>query len=259
MARIPLSVLIPCYNEESNIRDCLESVKWAEEILLVDSFSTDRTLEIAKEYPVRILQHEYINSAAQKNWAIPQVTHEWVLIVDCDERVTPALKEEIEAVLNGPPDKDGYWIRRENYLLGKPVRHAGWGNDRVLRLFRKNAGRYQKKRVHAEIILDNAGELSGKLVHYSIDSMQKWIEKINRYTTWKSQDKFEKGFRFAIAQSLLRPVSRFFKDYVIRLGFLDGFNGFLIAVMSSWAEFVMSVKVYVLQSRAAAESRRIRP
>ncbi|MBN1880486.1 glycosyltransferase family 2 protein [bacterium] len=256
MGKIPITVLIPCFNEELNIRDCLDRVLWADEILLVDSFSTDRTLDIAREYPVSILQHEYINSAAQKNWAIPQAKHDWVLIVDSDERVSPELREEIHALFDGVPSKDGYWIRRKNYLLGRQVRHSGWGNDRVLRLFRKDLGRYQRKRVHAQVDLQNVGELNAYLLHYSINSVSQWLEKINRYTTWKSQDKFESGFRAPLLQGLIRPELRFIRDYFVKLGFLDGFSGFLIAVMSGMAEFLMSVKVLSLGIKSRGLTRR---
>ncbi len=249
VARIPLTVLIPCFNEAANIRACLESVVWAEEILIVDSFSTDQTLEIAREYPVRILTHEYVNSATQKNWAIPQASHEWVLIVDSDERVSTGLREEICALLNEIPKYHGYWIRRLNFIFGRPVNHTGWGNDKVLRLFRRDAGRYQKKRVHAQIDLRNTGELTSCLLHYSINSISQWVEKINRYTTWKSEDKFEAGFRVPLLQCLIRPPLRFFKDYIIKRGFLDGYAGFIIASMSAMAEFLMSVKVLILTIR----------
>ncbi|MBN1356483.1 glycosyltransferase family 2 protein [bacterium] len=249
-SRLPVTVLIPSFNEEKNIHACLESVTWADEILIVDSFSTDRTLDIAREFPVRILQHEYINSAEQKNWAIPQAKHEWVLIVDCDERVSPELKEEIQVLLRGNPQREGYWIRRSNFLFGQPVTHSGWGHDRVLRLFRRDKGRYRKKRVHAQIELNDTGELNACMVHYSIDSMSQWITKIDRYSTWKSQDKLEAGFRVPMLQSLIRPEVRFFNEYVIRGGFLDGYAGFLIAAMSAISEFLMSTKVLTARQRS---------
>jgi glycosyltransferase involved in cell wall biosynthesis len=117
--RQKLTALIPCFNEEYNIEECLKSVSWADEIFIVDSFSTDRTLEIAQKYTDRIVRHEYINSTAQKNWTIPQASHEGVPIVDCDERVTPELRDEIINLLNNEGLKDGYWIFRKNYLMNK--------------------------------------------------------------------------------------------------------------------------------------------
>jgi glycosyltransferase involved in cell wall biosynthesis len=238
-----LSVIIPCFNEEKNIEACLKSISGADEILVVDSFSTDSTNDIARRYTDRILQHEYINSAAQKNWAIPQAVHDWVLIVDCDERVTPELWNEITSILARDTLKDGYWIRRKNYLFGREIKHSGWGTDSVLRLFRRDLGRYEEKRVHAEVGLRDAGILNGFLEHHSMSSLSDWVIKINRYSSWKARDKFEKGVFVPVLHMVLRPPMRFFKDFIIRRGFLDGWRGFLIAAMSAFAELVMTAKV----------------
>jgi glycosyltransferase involved in cell wall biosynthesis len=241
--RQKLTVIIPSYNEEKHIQKCLESVAWSDEILVVDSFSTDRTLKIAKEYAHRILQHEYRNSAAQKNWAIPQATHEWILLVDCDETVSKALGDEIRTLLRQEPAKDGYWIFRNNYLMGKRVKYSGWGHDCVLRLFRKDLARYDEKRVHAEIKIENAGRLEGRLEHTSVSSMTVWVNKINRYSSWKADDKQEKRMPAPLLHLLFRPPLRFVKDFIVRLGFLDGRRGFLIASMSAFAELLMAAKV----------------
>lgn len=249
--RMKLSVIVPCFNEEKNIQDCLETVTWADEILVVDSFSTDRTLEIARRYTDRILQHEYINSAAQKNWTIPQAAHDWVLIVDSDERVTPDLRHEITNLLSRQSLKDGYWIKRRNFLFGKEIRHSGWGKDSVLRLFRKELGRYQEKRVHAEVYLGNTGILNGYLEHMSVSSLTDWVNKINRYSSWKARDKFERGTTAPVLHMFLRPPMRFIKDYILRLGVLDGWRGFLIASLSAFAELVMASKIvqFTFESR----------
>jgi len=238
-----ITVIIPCFNEEENIEACLRSVVWADEILVVDSFSTDGTLDIVRRYTDRIVQHEYINSAAQKNWIIPQARHEWVLVVDCDERVQEGLRDEILVLLRNNPVKDGYWIRRKNFLFGKEVKHAGWGTDSVLRLFRRDVGRYQKKRVHAEVELDRTGSLQGYLEHYTMPSLHEWMQKIDRYTTWKAQDKYEGGMVLPVVHMIMRPFISFFRDYILRLGILDGWRGFLISSMNAFAELVMAAKV----------------
>ncbi len=245
-SRMKLSVIIPCYNEEKNIRECLESVAWADEILVVDSFSTDKTLEIARKYTDRIVQHEFVNDSVQKNWAIPQARYEWILIVDCDERVPPELRDEILDILAQSPSKDGYWVKRKNYLMGRHVTHSGWGRDTVLRFFRKSKGRYEEKRVHGEIHLDNTGTLNSFFDHYTVSSIGEWVNKINRYTSYKAQDKFDKGLRAPVIHMIVRPPVRFIKDYIIRLGILDGWRGFLIAGLSAFAEMVMSAKVVQL-------------
>jgi glycosyltransferase involved in cell wall biosynthesis len=253
-----LSVIIPCYNEEANLKGCLESVTWADEILVVDSFSTDKTLDIARKYTDLILQHEFVNDAVQKNWAIPQAKNEWILIVDCDERVTPKLRDEIINLLTQGPSKDGYWVKRKNYLMGKHIRHSGWGRDTVLRLFRKSKGRYEEKRVHGEIQLNNTGTLDSFFDHYTVSSIGEWVNKINRYSSYKAQDKYERGLKIPVAHMIIRPPFRFLKDYVFRLGILDGWRGFLISTLSAFAELVMAAKVVQLTFESQKKSSETR-
>ena len=238
-----LSVIIPCHNAEKSIAKCLQSVRWADELLVVDSYSTDRTLEIAGNFTDRIIQHEYENSAQQKNRAIPRAEYDWVLIVDSDEQVSSALADEIQQLLQRGPDREGYWIYRRNYLMGKRIRHSGWGRDKVLRLFRKDRGRYSNKRVHAEVELENTGTLAGRIDHHSISNMTEWVSKIDRYSSWKAEDKFQKKTRMPVLHLLFRPPFRFLKDFILRLGFLDGWRGLLIAIMSAYAELIMSAKL----------------
>jgi len=238
-----LSVIIPCHNEESNIGACLQSVEWADEILVVDSFSSDATLEIARRYTDRILQHEYVNYATQNTWAIPQARHEWVLVLDCDERVSSELRDEILNLLRDGPQKEGYLIYRDNYLFDKLIKHSGWGGDRVLRLFRRDLARYDDKRVHAPIKIQDPGVFRGRIIHYSVSDMSSWVNKINRYSSWKAQDKCERGVRLPLLHLVFRPPIRFTKDFILRRGFLDGWRGFLIASMSAFAELIMSAKL----------------
>jgi glycosyltransferase involved in cell wall biosynthesis len=245
--RNKITVIVPCYNEEATIESCLKSVSWADEILVVDSFSSDRTLDIAKRYTSFILQHEYINSAAQKNWAIPKATHDWILIIDADERVTPELRNEIVAILSKDMHKDAYWIYRNNYILDKKVNNTGWGKDSVLRLIKKSKARYEEKSVHAEVQLKNTDVLKGRLEHRTVLSITQWVNKINRYSSWKAEDKFQKRLNFPIIHLLFRPFWRFVKDFIFRKGILDGWRGFLIASLSAFSELIMIAKVIFLQ------------
>lgn len=239
----PLTVIVPCFNNAPVIEACLQSVSWADELLVVDAFSTDGTLEVARRYAHRILHHEYVNYAAQNNWAIPQARHEWVLVLDSDERLSPALASEIKALMRREPGRNGYWIRRDNFLFGKRIRYSGWGGDTVLRLFRRDLARLREKRVHAGIELDNTGTLTGRIDHLSVADMRAWADKINRYSSWKAEDKFQRGARLPVAQLLLRPPARLAKDLLLRLGILDGWRGFLIAAMSAYAELIMVAKI----------------
>jgi len=247
--REKLSIVVPTFNEERNIRACLESVRWADEVVVVDSFSTDRTVEIAREFADRILQHEYINSATQKNWAIPQVAHPWVMIVDSDERVTPELRDEILGVLENSGGLDGFRIRRVNHFLGKRVRFGGWQHDAVLRLFRRDLGRYQDREVHADVIVESGrvGWLRGKLLHYTFNSFDQYIRKFNRYTAWASGDRAKRTPRVRWHHLALRPAWRFFRQYVLQLGFLDGLTGLVICSLSAYSVFLKYAKLWERQ------------
>jgi glycosyltransferase involved in cell wall biosynthesis len=255
---VPLSAIVPCFNEAGMIAACLESLNFADEIMVVDSFSTDRTLEVARRYTDRILQHEYINSAAQKNWAIPQARHPWVLIVDSDERVTPELALEIKEILR-KPEYDGYWIRRRNLFLGKEIRHGTWRTDKVLRLFRRDSSRYESKHVHAEIeMTGSAGWCRNLLVHHSYRSLEDYLRKAPRYTTWGAMNARDKGIRGSRLRIFGHSAAYFLKGYVVKRGFADGTEGLIIAMMESFLAFLKYAKLWEMQrnQRPVDEERR---
>ncbi len=241
----PLTVIVPCFNEEENIQECLESVTWADEILVVDSHSTDRTLEIARRYTSRIIQREYINSASQKNWAIPQATHRWVMVLDSDERVSPKLREEVRALLARGPDRDGYVLKRQNYFLGRRVRFGGWGRDTVLRLWDRSKGRYQEKEVHAEVdVAGSVGELKHPLLHIAFRSWDSYLHKVDRYTSWGADEYLKKGRSATVLDLVLRPPGRFVKRYLLQLGILDGIPGLMITGIDCWVVFVKYARLW---------------
>jgi len=243
-----LSAIIPTHNEEEMLRDCLESVRWADEIFVVDSFSTDRTLAIAREFSARVVQHEYINSAAQKNWAIPQAAHPWVLLVDADERVTPELREEIRGVLAAGPRYDGYWIRRANHFLGRRMKHCGWETDKVIRLFKRDVVRYEDLEVHSEIKLAGAVPvLRGPLLHYSFRSFRQYWRKMQIYSDWGASQMRKDGKRAGWIAIGLRPPIRFLKMYVLRLGFLDGLHGLVLCSLGAFTVFLKYAKLWELR------------
>ncbi len=243
--REPVTIIVPTYNEEENVRECLESAAWADEILVVDSFSTDRTLEIARRYTDRVIQREYVNSASQKNWAIPQARNRWVMVLDSDERVSPGLRDEIGALLDRGPDKAGYVIRRINHFMGRRIRFGGWGRDRVLRLWDRTRGRYQDKEVHAEVEVDGAvGELAHPLLHVTFRSWDSYLHKIDRYTSWGADEYLKRGRRAGLLDLMLRPPARFLKRYVLQLGFLDGIPGLMITGIDTWVVFVKYARLW---------------
>ena len=243
--RRPLTVIIPTYNEEGTIADCLASVRFADEILVVDSFSTDGTVRLAREAGARVLQHEYVYSARQKNWAIPQAAHEWVLLVDSDERVTPPLRDEILALLGSDPKHDGYWILRANHFLGRRMRRCGWGTDRVIRLFRRDVARYQDREVHAEIDLPGPlPVLRHPLEHHSFRSFRQYWRKIQLYSEWGAAQLYKEGRRAGAIQILGRPVTRFIKMYVIRLGFLEGVHGLVLSLLGAFTVYLKYARLW---------------
>ncbi len=190
--RAPLTVLIPCKNERLNIRPCIESVRGlADEILVADSGSTDGTLDIAGDIGgCRVIERQYVHSADFKNWAIPQSRHEWVLVLDADERITPPLAEEIRRTLSAPrADVDGYSINRLNHYLGHRIKRCGWADDRVIRLFRRDAARYRPRWVHSEVELDcrRIAALREPMLHHTTWTTDHNVEKLNRYAHWSPE------------------------------------------------------------------------
>lgn len=243
-----LTAIIPTFNEESNIEAVIQSVLFADEILIADSFSTDKTLEIAKKYPVKIVQREYQNSASQKNWVIPQAKNEWILLVDADERVTPQLEEEIKNVLASQPEESAFWIYRKNYFMGKAMNHSGLNTDKVIRLFKRDECKYQEKNVHSEIETQGkVGFLKEKFTHNTYISFDDYIYKKNRYAWWSAGDHFNKNTEIGIRQLIFKPFYRFFKHYFIQFGLLDGLPGLVYAFVESYGVFTRYVKIWLMQ------------
>jgi len=243
-----LSVIIPTFNEEEILPRCLESVGFADEILVVDSFSTDGTLEIARAAGARVVQREYGYSAQQKNWAIPQARHEWVLLVDADERVTADLRDEIRRTLDGGPAADGYWIRRVNHFLGKRIRFCGWGTDRVIRLFRRDVSRYQDRQVHAEIDLPGPlPVLTHPLEHHTFRSFGQYWRKLDLYSEWGARQMYLEGRRPGGVQLLLRPMGRFIRMYVLRLGFLEGAHGVVLSLLGAFTVYLKYARLWEMR------------
>jgi glycosyltransferase involved in cell wall biosynthesis len=247
-----LTVLIPCKNESHNIRDCIESVRSiADEILVADSLSTDDTLEIVRNSGgCRIIEREFIDYANFKNWAIPQATHPWVLIVDADERVTPELAVEIREILaKAPPSLDAYRMRRDNFFLGQQIRHCGWNRSTIIRLFLRDVCRYGSARVHEQLDVpgNRVGTLRGKLLHYTCTSLAQFIEKQNRYAIIWAEDHHAAGRRTSLLGILLRPFARFMQLYFFRGGILDGTAGLIVCMSNAFYTFLKYANLWQLE------------
>ncbi|WP_435138147.1 glycosyltransferase family 2 protein [Formosa sp. A9] len=242
-----LTAIIPTGNEIHNIEAVIASVQFADEILVVDSLSTDGTFEKAKTLATRVIRREYQYSASQKNWAIPQATHEWILLVDADERVTPELKSEILETLKAPKH-DAYWIGRMNHFMGERVHYSGWRNDKVIRLFKRDLCKYEDKQVHAEIkVAGSVGFLKEKLYHNTYITFDKYLEKMNRYAWWQAHDYDKKTGNLTPYHFVLKPFWGFFKHYIIQGGFRDGTVGLTIGYIQGYVIFMRYVKLWLLR------------
>lgn len=232
-----LTVLIPCKNERRNLRPCVESVRdLADEIIVADSGSTDGTLDIARSLGCRVIQRDYLNPASFKNWAIPQASHPWVLLMDADERMTPELAAEVREVVDrDPADKDGYWISFRSFFMGHELRYAGW-NTAACRLIRRDRCRYPAGRIHEEMKLPprRSGRLRHKFLHYSYWTYDDYLRKYSHYTRLGALDLFEAGRRATFASLCVRPMLRFLQMYVLRGGFLDGLPGLQICMLTAF-------------------------
>lgn len=237
-----LTAIVPTFNEEENVAECLAGLSFADEILVVDSGSTDRTREIAAAVArTRVLEHEYLGNGPQCNWAMDQAREPWVLVIDADERVPPALAAEIRELLDsgmgsGPP-ADLYRVRRRNVFLGRPIRHSGWGTDRLVRLVRRGAARYPERRVHSDIETEGRGVvpvLRTPLDHVTARSLPAYMEKLHRYAIWGAEDLYRAGRRAGLPTIAFRSLWRFLRTFVFQAGFLDGRHGLLVCALQGY-------------------------
>jgi glycosyltransferase involved in cell wall biosynthesis len=248
MAKI--SVAIITQNEERNIRDCLESVKWADEIVVVDNGSNDGTLKICQEYRARIYQEDWKGYSAQKNSAIEKTANEWVLSLDADERVGPELRREMENALQENSPVDGYWIARKNYFLGRWVRYCGWYPDRNLRLFRKSRGHFIERAVHEKVVVQGkTATLHHPLVHDTYRSLSDFLIRSDRYSTLAAGEMRRQGRKYRLGDVFFRPPLTFLQMYLLRAGFLEGYRGFLLSVLYSYYTFAKYAKLKELAQR----------
>jgi glycosyltransferase involved in cell wall biosynthesis len=243
-----ISVIVTTYNEACNIERCLASVSGFGEIVMVDSFSTDATVEIARRHPTTTYVRPYESAADQKNWAMGVVRNDWVLIVDADEEVTGALRGEIEAL--DPRGVDGYWIRRTSVYLGRRIKGCGWQRDKVLRLFDRRRGRYTPVSVHEEVSLAGpASMLCERLAHYPYRDVAQHLRKINEYSTRGARDLAARKVRWPLARALVHAPLRLARMYVWQRGFRDGAQGFILCLLSAYSVFLKYAKAWELSRR----------
>lgn len=248
--KIPLSVAVITLNEEDRIGECLQSVAFASDIVVVDSGSSDNTVSIAREYGARIFQEPWHGFGPQKQLAIDQCHNQLILLIDADERIPSETAAEIKALLQGESQSQAYSFPRKNYFSGRWIRHGGWWPDRVARLFQKEYGRMSSSMVHESLIVDGAiGELSNPIVHHINSELHHVIEKINRYSSIGAEELFQKGESSSILKAFLRGSWAFFYNYVVRLGFLDKSEGLLIAICDGVNKFYKYAKLKQMNDR----------
>jgi glycosyltransferase involved in cell wall biosynthesis len=246
MARQRISVLIHTLNEVDQIAECLRTVEWADEVYLLDSFSEDGTVDlIEREFPAVVVERrESLGSAAQKNYGMTKVANDWVLVVDADERVTPGLRDEILDVLQ-QPKLWAYGVRRRNFILGKRLRFSGLQRDTVIRLFHREHARYPNRRVHADLLVDgDVGRLKQLLDHNYVRSLDHLAKKTIRYAVWGAAQLYRDGARPSVTDLTVRPVWRFFRDWILNLGILDGHRGLVVCAMHAHYTFMKYAKLW---------------
>lgn len=244
-----LSVTIITYNEEDRLEEALKSVRdIADEIVVVDSHSTDNTVKIAEKYNARVFYNIFDNYGDQKNIALKNATHEWVLNLDADERVSQELAESVLRLKSSVDiEADGFLIKRKTQYLGRWIMHSGWYPDRKLRLFRKNKSHWSG-RIHESLVLEGRLEkLEGEILHFTYRDMNDHIQRLNRYSYMQAQDIVARGKKALYLRAVILPSITFIRFYIWKLGILDGYPGFIIALVSSWGTAMKYLKAIALK------------
>lgn len=240
-----ISITIITLNEESNIKRCLESVSWADDIVIVDSGSTDKTVEICRQYKCRILNSAWMGFGRTKQIAVEQAAHDWIFSIDADEEMTPELRDEIKALLDGAPQSHGYRVPRRSTYLDKIILYGGWQRDRPLRLFNRRHAAFNEKEVHESVAVDGDVEtLQNYLLHYPYPDVSTHLAKMNHYTDLGAEEMHAKGRTCSLLEARLRGAGKFVKMYLLHGGFLDGAPGYVLAKNSAFGVYLKYVKLW---------------
>src|ERR1700693_298424 len=243
-----LSVVIITLNEESNIRDCLESVKWADEIIIVDSGSQDKTAEICRQYTDFVYHQTWQGFGKQKNSAVDLAHHDWILSVDADERVTPELRDEIQSLLESELEFPGYLISRQSYFGKRLILNCGWFPDFSIRFFNRKKGRFNHVQVHEAVQIEGkTGRLKHSLIHFTYRNISDFVIRMERYSTLAAQDLFASGKRHAGLKIILRTPALFIKMFFIKKGFKEGLFGVILCGLYAFYTFVKYAKLWELK------------
>lgn len=246
-----ITLLIPTKNEAERISKCVLSAnKLADEIIVVDSFSTDDTVLIAESLGAKVIQRHFDNYSNQKNWALSHISNDWVLLLDADECLTPELFQEIQDLINSKEleNFDAYWFHRQNHFFNRPINYSGYQNDKVIRLFNKSKCNYVKM-VHEQLIVNGkVGLFKNKLYHNTYRGFDFHIQKLSNYATLQALDYNKKTTNLNFYHFILKPGYRFFKHYILQQGFRDGVPGIIMSCLGSYAVFLRYVKLWMLRN-----------
>jgi glycosyltransferase involved in cell wall biosynthesis len=244
-----ISVIVITKNEASHIGCCLKSVSWADEIIVLDSGSQDDTVAICRQYTDKVFETDWPGFGAQKQRALDKATGDWVLSIDADEIVTEELRAEIEQAVQ-QRKFDGFEIPRLSSYCGRQMRHGGWWPDYVLRLFRRNMGRFSEAVVHEKIIVDGkVGQLKSHFLHDTAVNLEEILHKVNSYSSLGAQMLYEKGGRASLTKAVLKAFWTFNRTYWIKAAFLDGNQGFMLSISNAEATYYKYVKLMELQNK----------
>lgn len=245
-----LSVIIITKNAALQIKTCLETVRFADEIIVLDSGSTDNTVAICQQYTDKVFVTDWPGFGVQKNRALAEATGDWVLSLDADEHLTPELQQSIQTILQNNSPFDAYAIHRRSSFCGQYIKHGDWSRDYCLRLFRRGKAEFKEVAVHEHLLVrGKTSKIKGIMLHDSYPDLESMVAKMNTYTSLGANMLYEKGRRAGLGQALFRATWRFIRGYVLRLGFLDGRAGFLLALTTAEATFYRYVKLMYLNKR----------
>ena len=246
-----LSVILITKNESLHIRRCLESIKWADEIIVLDSGSEDDTVAICQEYTQQVFVTDWPGFGPQKNRALAKATHTWVLSLDADEWLPKSSQQEIQTIIH-QDEADFYYIRRQNVCLGQVIKHGDYGNDRVIRLFKRELGKFTDNIVHESVITSGRiKQLKEPLIHTMANNLEELVDRLNRYTTLAAEMNYRKGKSTTLLAAIAHGVWAFIKSYILRGGFLEGAVGFLIAMTIAENCYYKYVKLLLMTQQPA--------
>jgi glycosyltransferase involved in cell wall biosynthesis len=241
-----VSAVIITKNNEQTIQDCLTSILWADEIVIVDSGSTDKTIEICKSFNCKIVSTPWLGFGKTKQLAVNNASNEWIFSIDSDEVCSPALRDKIMSVLENS-EYDGYTIKRTTFYLGKPIKYCGWQRDFPLRLFNKEKGTFNERPIHEYVELNGSiGRINSILYHYSFPTLSSHFQKMDSYTDLSAEEAYSEGKKSSIVAAVLNGVFKFIKMYFLKLGLLDGTAGFVLCKNSAFGVYLKHLKIYEL-------------